>query len=39
MMLFTIFTLAGIMLFITKHRGWGSLCFGIALVSLLAQIS
>jgi hypothetical protein len=38
MMVFTIFTLAGISLFITKHRGWGSLCFGIAIVALLAMI-
>jgi hypothetical protein len=38
MMVFTIFTLAGIALFIAKHRGWGSFCFVIALVSLLAMI-
>lgn len=37
-MIFTVFTLAGIGLFIAKHRGWGSLCFLIALVSLLAMI-
>jgi len=38
MMVFTIFTLAGIALFVTKHRGWGSLCFVIALLSLLALL-
>jgi len=38
MVIFTLFTLAGIVLFITKHRGWGLFCFGIAFVSLLAQI-
>jgi hypothetical protein len=38
MMVFTIFTLAGIALFINKHRGWGSFCFFVALVSLLAMI-
>jgi hypothetical protein len=37
-MAFTVFTLAGIVLFIRKHRGWGSLCFFIAVVSLLAMI-
>lgn len=38
MMVFTIFVLAGIGLFITKHRGWGTLCFVIALISLLAML-
>jgi hypothetical protein len=38
MMVFMVFTLAGIGLFISKHRGWGALCFVIALVSLLAMI-
>jgi hypothetical protein len=38
MMVFTIFTLAGIGLFIRKHRGWGSLCFVIALVLLLGML-
>lgn len=38
MTVFTVFTLAGIGLFIAKHRGWGSLCFLIALVSLLAML-
>jgi hypothetical protein len=38
MMAFTILTPAGIVLFITKHRGWGSLCFVIALLSLLALL-
>jgi hypothetical protein len=38
MMIFTIFTLAGIGLFIRKYRGWGSLCFVIAFVSLLAML-
>lgn len=37
-MIFTVFTLAGIVLFISKHRGWGSLCFVIAIVALLAMI-
>lgn len=36
MMVFTVFVLAGIVLFINKHRGWGSLCFVIALCSLVA---
>ena len=38
MMVFTIFTLAGIALFVTKYRGRGSQCFVIALVSLLALL-
>lgn len=38
MMLFTVFTLAGIVLCITKHRGWGTLCFAIAVVALLAAL-
>ncbi len=38
MLVFTIFTLAGIFLFIIKHRGWGSLCFVIAAVALLAML-
>jgi Gpi18-like mannosyltransferase len=38
MMVFTVFTLVGIFLFINKHRGWGTLCFAIALVSLLAML-
>jgi hypothetical protein len=33
---FTIFTLAGILLWIKDHRGWASLCFFIAVVILLA---
>jgi hypothetical protein len=35
MIVFTVFTLAGILLFISKHPGWGVLCFLIALISLL----
>jgi hypothetical protein len=38
MLVFTVFTLAGIGLFIAKHRGWGMLCFVIALVALLAML-
>ncbi len=38
MLIFTIFTLTGIGLFIEKHRGWGSLCFLIALVSLAVVV-
>ena len=38
MIVFTVFTLAGIVLFIRKHRGWGSLCFLIAIVDLLAML-
>jgi hypothetical protein len=38
MMVFTISALAGIGLFIAKHRGWGSLCFVIAGISLLAML-
>ncbi len=38
MAVFTIFTLAGIGLFIAKRRGWGSFCFVIALIALLAMI-
>jgi hypothetical protein len=30
----TIFTLAGIGLFVTKHPGWGSVCFIIALATV-----
>lgn len=36
-MIFTVFTLAGIGLFVTKHKGWGSLCFVIAFIILLAM--
>lgn len=39
MTVFTIFTLAGIVLFIPRHRGWGTLCFVIATVSLLAMLT
>lgn len=38
MMIFTVFTLAGIGLFITKHRGWGALCLVIAFCSLALMI-
>ncbi len=38
MIVFTIFTLAGIVLFISKHKGWGSFCFVIAFLTLLARI-
>ncbi len=38
MMVFTVFTLAGILRFISKHRGWGSLCFVVAVCSLLAML-
>jgi hypothetical protein len=38
MTIFTIFTLAGIGLFISKHRGWGSLCFVIALLALVVTL-
>jgi hypothetical protein len=38
MIVFTVFTLAGIVLFINRHRGWGSLCFVIALASLVALL-
>jgi hypothetical protein len=34
-MIETVFTLVGIGLFITKHPGWGVLCFAIALVMLV----
>jgi hypothetical protein len=35
---FTVFTIAGILLWINEHRGWAILCFLIALVALLATI-
>lgn len=35
MNVFTIFTLAGILLCITRHRGWGIVCFAIAFVALV----
>jgi hypothetical protein len=38
MMLFTVFTLAGIGLFITKRRGWGTFCFVIAFVDLFFML-
>ncbi len=38
MSLFTIFTLAGILLCISRHRGWGALCFVIAALALLAAL-
>ncbi len=38
MMVFTAFILAGIVLFINKHRGWGLLCFVIAIFSLLSML-
>lgn len=34
MTIFTIFILAGILLFISKHWGWGAFCFFIALSAL-----
>lgn len=39
MLLFAVFTLAGIWLFIAKHRGWGTLCLVIAAIALLAALS
>lgn len=38
MSVFTIFTLAGILLCISRHRGWGIVCFVIALLALLAAL-
>lgn len=38
MSLFAIFTLAGILLCISRHRGWGIVCFVIALIALLATL-
>jgi hypothetical protein len=38
MIVFTVFTLAGIILFITKHPGWGSLCLVIALLDLFFML-
>jgi hypothetical protein len=35
---FTVFTIAGILLRINEHRGWGILCFLIAAVALLAML-
>jgi len=35
---FAIFTIAGIVLWITEHRGWAVLCFIIALVTVLAML-
>lgn len=37
-MIFTIFTLAGIGLCIAHHRGWGIFCFLVAAISLIATI-
>jgi hypothetical protein len=38
MMIFTVFTLAGIGLCITKHRGWGIFCFVIAFITLVGTV-
>jgi hypothetical protein len=38
MLIFAVFTLAGIGLFISEHRGWGSLCLVIAVLFLLARV-
>ncbi len=35
---FTVFTLAGIFLWIKEHRGWGTLCFIIAALILLVML-
>jgi hypothetical protein len=35
---FTVFTIAGILLWIGDHRGWAILCFLIALVILSAML-
>jgi hypothetical protein len=36
---FTVFTIAGILLWINEHKGWSVLCFLIALVILLAMVA
>ena len=36
MIAFTVFVLAGIVLFTNDHTGWGVLCFVIAVVDLLS---
>ncbi len=38
MIIFALFTLAGIGLFITKHGGWGTFCFAIAFIDLLLML-
>lgn len=38
MLVFTLFTLSGIVLSIAKHRGWGALCFAIAFVDLFFML-
>jgi hypothetical protein len=38
MTVFSIFVLAGIALFIAKHRIWGTFCFLIAAIALLAMM-
>ena len=35
---FTVFTIAGILLWISEHRGWAIFCFIIALVIVLAML-
>lgn len=35
---FTVFTIAGIVLCITDHKGWGVLCFAIALIVLATMV-
>ena len=35
---FTVFAIAGILLWINEHKGWAVLCFFIALVILLAML-
>jgi hypothetical protein len=37
-MIFTVFTLAGIGLCITRHRGWGIFCFVIAFITLVGTV-
>jgi hypothetical protein len=38
MMIFTVFTLAGIGLCIIKHRAWGVFCFAIAFLDLFFML-
>jgi len=35
---FSVFTIAGILLCVNEHRGWGILCFSIAAIMVLAML-